>query len=185
MVSTYRRRTEITCDRLIWAWADAAMVGAGHYPELIHPGARRLLAGSGSHGQVVVIARVPAGRCLITSHVLWDALVLRGRLIPLDLEDALAFHAAHGSCLLNQDADSPADDAIFHSWRDRCFRVSPDPADYRLQVCLDRIEPDEIVGLIEVDDQGRSELPWLGPAGAVGPRPLTDPSSDLDSDAPF
>ncbi|MHB1533187.1 MAG: hypothetical protein ACYC1D_00975 [Acidimicrobiales bacterium] len=129
MASAYRRLTGIGCNRLVWAWADSAMVTAAHWPQLGAARAREMLAGIGGPGAVAVVAMVPAERCLFSSHIVWDGLLLRGRYIPTDIEDALRFHAAHGSTQIDNDnRESMVGDAIVQSWVERFFSapVLPD-----------------------------------------------------------
>lgn len=174
MLSVYQRRTGIDCDRLVWAWADSAMTSAAHCPHLVGAGARDLLAGIGGPEAVAVVARVPVERCLFSSHIIWDALVLRGRYIPTDIEDALCFHAAHGSTRIDgDDPRSVAGDAIVDSWLERFFYAPADRScDVRLQVCVDRIDPQEIVEVVDIDRHRAGPSWWMIDPG-VDPRPLT------------
>jgi hypothetical protein len=174
MSSAYCRRTGIACNRLVWAWADTAMVAAARYPHLMEAGAREMSAGIGGPGAVAVVAKVPVERCLFSSHVVWDSLVLRGRYIPTDIEDALCFHAAHGSTRIDDDDPrSAAGDAIVESWVERFFLSPADRScDIRLQVCVDRIDPDEIVDVVDIDGHRAGPAPWIIDPG-VHPRPLT------------
>lgn len=174
MASAYRRLTGIGCDRLVWAWADSAMVTAAHWPHLGAAQAREMLAGIGGPGAVAVVARVPVERCLFSSHIVWDGLVLRGRYIPTDIEDALRFHAAHGSTQMDHDhGESMVGDAIVQSWVERFFSTPADrTSDCRLQVCVDRICPEEIVGVIDIERDWSVPARWMISPG-VDPRPLT------------
>lgn len=173
MTSAYRRQTGRGCDRLLWAWADSAMVTAAHWPHL-GAQARDMLAGIGGPGTVAVVARVPVERCLFSSHVIWDGLVLRGRYIPTDIDDALRFHAAHGSTQMGSDnGESVVGDAIVDSWVERFFSTPADRAcDFRLQVCVDQIEPEEIVEVIDIERSRSAPAQWMISPG-VDPSPLT------------
>ena len=175
MASAYRRLTGIGCDRLVWAWADSAMVTAAHWPHLGAAQARNMLAGIGGPGAVAVVAGVPVERCLFSSHIVWDGLVLRGRYIPTDIEDALRFHAAHGSTQIDNDnRESTVGDAIVQSWVERLFSTPDDRAcDFRLQVCVDRIDPGEIVGVIDIEPNRSVAARWMISPG-VDPSPLTE-----------
>lgn len=173
MHATYRHRTGVECDRLVWAWADVVINAAAHGADVAGPDAQDLLAAIADPGMVIVAARVPVDRCLATSYVLWDGAVLRGRYIPLDIDDALRFHAHHGSCLLDDDHESTLSTAVIHSWVDRLFPARPDWSDVRLQVCVDRIEPDEIVDVLDVaQPMSRRPRGCLNPA--VRPQRLHD-----------
>lgn len=174
ILSAYRRRTGVACDRLVWAWADTAMAAAAHVPDLAGAEVQEMLAGIGGPGSVAVVARVPVERCLFSSHIVWDSLVLRGRYIPTDIEDALSFHATHGPTRMDEDDNrSVAGDAIVESWVKRFFWAPADRScDVRLQVCVDRIEPAEIVEVIDIDRHRSVPAPWVIDPG-VAPRPLT------------
>ena len=182
MLAVYRRRTGVDCDRLLWAWADSAMTAAAHCPHLVTAGARELLAGIAEPEAVAVVARVPVERCLFSSHIIWDGLVLRGRFIPTDIEDALCFHAAYGSTRIDDgDRRSVVGDAIVDSWLERFFWASADRScDVRLQVCVDRIHPEEIIEVVDVDGHRAAPSSWMIDPG-VDPRPLTaiTPTSNM------
>ncbi len=182
MASAYRRQTGIGCDRLVWAWADSAMVTAAHCPHLGAAQARDMLAGIGGLGAVAVVARVPVERCLFSSHIIWDGLVLRGRYIPTDIDDALRFHAAHGSTQMgNDNRESVLGDAIVESWAERFFSMPADRAcDFRLQVCLDRIDPEEIVEVVDIERSRAVPARWMISPG-VDPSPLTARGPDDDA----
>lgn len=174
VASAYRRRTGIGCDRLVWAWADSAMVTAAHWPHLGAAQARNMLAGIGGPGAVAVVARVPVERCLFSSHIVWDGLLLRGRYIPTDIEDALRFHVAHGSTQMGDDnRESVVGDAIVESWLERFFSTPADRAcDFRLQVCVDRVDPEEIVEVIDIERNRAVPARWMM-SPDVDPSPLT------------
>jgi hypothetical protein len=173
MASAYRRRTGIGCDRLVWAWADSAMVTAAHLPHLGAAQARDMLAGIGGPGTVAVVVRVRVERCLFSSHISWDGLVLRGRYIPTDIDDALRFHAAHGSTQMDNDnRESVVGDAIVQSWVERFLAHADWACDFRLQVSVDRIEPEEIVEVIDIE-RNRSVPARLMISPGVDPSPLT------------
>lgn len=179
--AAYRRQTGIGCDRLVWAWADSAMVTAAHWPHLGSAQARDMLAGIGGPGAVGVVARVPVERCLFSSHIIWDSLVLRGRYIPTDIDDALRFHAAHGSTQMDKNnRKSVVGDAIVQSWLERFFSTPGDRAcDFRLQVCVDRIDPEEIVEVIDIERNRSVPARWMISPG-VDPSPLTESAHDDD-----
>jgi hypothetical protein len=137
------------CPRLLWAWADLPTCVAAHRPDLVAPGALAQLAPVAVAGSVAVAAMVPIERCVFTSHVLFDGLMLRGRYIPSDIDDALDMHRRFGRCALPSDAapDKELYEAISDSWVHRLFLAPHDWRDVRLQVCVDRIERDEIVSV--------------------------------------
>jgi hypothetical protein len=137
------------CPRLLWAWADLPTCVAAHRPDLVAPGALAQLAPVAAPGSVAVAAMVPIERCVFTSHVLFDGLMLRGRYIPNDIDDAIDMHRRFGRCALPNDAapDPALYQAISDSWVHRLFLAPHDWRDVRLQVCVDRIERDEIVSV--------------------------------------
>jgi len=149
MEDSYRNSTGIDARRLIWAWADLATVAAAQRPELAVAGAiDQFGAANGNPKAVAVLALVPVERCLFTSHLLFDGFVLRGRYAASDIDDALAVHHRFGRCHLDpSDPADPIRDTVIASWVERLL-VGADRADVRLQVCLDRIEPEEIVAVV-------------------------------------
>lgn len=165
MRGAYRRRTGTECARLVWAWADFAISAAAHRPDLAGPDARDHLAALAEPDTVIVVARIPVDRCLATSHILWDGAVLRGRYIPLDIDDAVRFHGRHGSCRLDDDHRSDLSAAVIDSWADRLFPTGADWSEVRLQVCADRIEPDEIVDILDVARPASPRLTWMPDPG--------------------
>jgi hypothetical protein len=150
------------------------MTAAAHCPHLVTTAAAELLAGIGEPEAAAVVARVPKERCLFSSHIVWDGLVLRGRYIPTDVEDALCFHAAHGSTRLDEDdPGTEVGHAIVDSWLERFFWAPADRScDVRLQVCVDRIDPDEIIQVVDIDPRRAAATPWMIDPG-VDPGPLT------------
>ena len=62
MRAAYRRRVGVDCERLVWAWADAATCAAAHRPDLVGPDARHHLGTLADPGTVLVAARVPVER---------------------------------------------------------------------------------------------------------------------------
>ncbi|MHB1445946.1 MAG: hypothetical protein ACYCTI_01285 [Acidimicrobiales bacterium] len=159
MEDSYRNSTGIDAARLIWAWADLATVAAAQRPELAVAGAIDSFgAANGNPEAVAVLARVPVERCLFTSHLLFDGFVLRGRYAASDIEDALGVHRRFGRTHLDpSDPADPIRDTVIASWVERLLGGA-DRADVRLQVCLDRIEPDEILSVVPLK---------------LGPRPAT------------
>ena len=166
MEDSYRNSTGIDAGRLIWAWADLATVLAVQRPELAVDGAIDSFgAANGNPKAVAVLARVPAERCLLTSHLLFDGFVLRGRYAAVDFDDAMAVHRRFGRCKLDpSDPADPIRDTVIRSWVDRLL-VGADRADVRLQVCLDRIEPDEIVAVQRLN-MGTRPAHGAGPSTA-------------------
>jgi len=161
----YAQQHEQPGGRPLWAWADLPTVICAHRPDLATPDAQAQLAAVSPCNTVVVAARVPIERCLFTSHVLFDALMLRGRYIPADLDDAHAMHQRHGRCQLDRlDPDDPGHQAIIASWTQRILLAPHDWLDVRLQACIDRIEPDEIISVT--------------PLPATTPPPSDNPSQD-------
>lgn len=145
LLDEYRGRGGPQCERLLWAWSDLALVHAV-VNRRDDSTTMRLLAAMATNDQVIVIARVPADRLLLSSHALWDGLVLRGRYVPSSIEDAAAFYDQYGSCAITHGAPS---EPIIDSWHDRVFSTGAWD-DVRLQVCLDRIAPNEIADVVEI-----------------------------------
>lgn len=171
MEAAYRRQTGSSCRRVLWAWADPAVAMAAQRPDLCTSGAPDDLLALARPGSVIVVARVPVERCLLTSHVLWDAVVLRGRYLPVSFEDAVAFFHRYGTLTLPDDADDRLFDAISASWVTRFLSAGTHPMDFMLQACVDEIRTVEIVSVLEPDPLA---LP-LGPLAAgetLRPRPL-------------
>ena len=108
---------------------------------------------------------------MATSHVLWDAAVLRGRYLPIDIDDAAAFHDRYGSCRLDDDHDSTISTAVIDSWIDRLLLAPSDWRDVRLQVCIDRIDPEEIVDVLDPAYTALARPGWM-PEPGVGPQRL-------------
>ncbi len=152
MEDAYRNSTGIQAGRLIWAWADLATVAAAERPELAVAGAiDQFGAANGNPEAVAVLARVPAERCLFSSHLLFDGFVLRGRYAASDIEDALGVHRRFGRTHLDpSDPADPIRDTVIASWVERVLGGA-DRAEVRLQVCLDRIEADEIVAVVPLN----------------------------------
>jgi hypothetical protein len=64
-------------------------------------------------------------------------------------------------------------DAIVESWMERFFLAPADRScDVRLQVCVDRIDPEEIIEVVDIDCRRAAPTPWMIDPG-VDPRPLT------------
>jgi len=71
--------------QLLWTWADLPVCAATHLSALASDEAREHVESLADPGAVVVVLTVPFERCLLTSHVLWDAVVLRGRYLARDM----------------------------------------------------------------------------------------------------
>ncbi len=99
---------------------------------------------------MLVLARLPIERCLFSAFGLWDRFVLRGRYVPTDLADAVDFYHRHPSLDDSKDM-KVARDEVLTSWSTRVFQSPPCSNIERLQICVDRIEPHEIVALSEIE----------------------------------
>jgi hypothetical protein len=152
--AAYVRRTGVPCDRLLWAWADLPTCVSAHRPDIAAMGALAQLAGVAPRDAVVVAARVPISRCLFTSHVLFDGLMLRGRYVPTDIDDALEVHRRFGTCHVDgRTIDEALQDVVIESWVQRVLHAPHDWRDIRLQACVDRIESEEIVSVTPLQKQ--------------------------------
>jgi len=145
LLDEYRNRISQGAERLLWGWADLALVYAV-VKRRDDSTIMRVLAGMATADQVIVVARVPEERLLPSSHALWDGLVLRGRYVPTDVDDAIRFVEQHGSCAVTRGAPP---EPILESWHQHVF-ANGAWDDVRLQVCLDRIAATEITDIIEI-----------------------------------
>jgi hypothetical protein len=76
-------------------------------------------------------------------------------------------HRRVGRCHLTDDGcDEAARNAIIDSWLDRLLLAPYDWRDVRLQVCVDRIERDEIVTVAPLDGRGACQAPDAPPGVA-------------------
>jgi len=168
----YLKRRPAAGERLLWAWADLPTVLSAHRPDLATPDALSELAAVAPRHAVIVAARVPLSRCLFTSHVLFDALMLRGRYLPEGIDDALDLHRRLGRCHLDRlDPDDALHDAIVNSWTQRLFNARHHWLDVRLQACVDRVERHEIISVTPLSTH-RPPRPDTAAGDGIEPEPL-------------
>ncbi|MDQ6948197.1 MAG: hypothetical protein M3256_18500, partial [Actinomycetota bacterium] len=125
--AAYAKRTGVACDRMLWAWADLPTCLSADRPDLAAPGSLTQLSGVAPRDGVAVAARVPASRCLFTSHLLFDGLMLRGRYVPTDIDDALEVHRRFGTCHVDgRTSDKALQEVVIESWVQRLLLAPHD-----------------------------------------------------------
>ena len=161
MATVHRAKTG-QAGRLLWVWADPWLVRTARMPTQSTARARSAIADlASSPSQRLLVVRLPRSSITMSAHFLWDGFVLRGRYAPRSIDDAVDFHARHGTLRLAviDGRGSQLFEEIVTSWVETVFAANYIGTELRLQATVTRIESSSMIA--ELDPRSIAPLrPW-------------------------